>query len=70
MANHRHSAALGCHVAFETVGQIVITDFVQSGDDLLLSGVGDFHFVLGCHAGIYTARSSEPGFSVDRGRWR
>jgi hypothetical protein len=48
------------HAAFETVGQIGIADFVQSGDDLLLDGVGDFHFALRGHAGIYVARTSEP----------
>ena len=46
--------------AFKTGSQIVITDFVQSGDDLLLGRVCHSHSVLGCHAGIYVGRTSEP----------
>ena len=38
------------HVAFETVGQIGITNFVEDGDDLLLNSVRQFHFELGGHA--------------------
>jgi hypothetical protein len=51
------------HAALESDGQIVITDVAEGGDDMLLVGVSDFHFVLCCHARIYAARSSEPGFS-------
>jgi len=38
------------HAAFETVGQIGITNFVEDGDDLLLNSVRQFHFELGGHA--------------------
>jgi hypothetical protein len=51
------------HAAFETAGQIGIADFVESGDDLLLGDIGDFHFVRRGHAPIYVGRTSESGFS-------
>jgi hypothetical protein len=51
------------HAAFKTGSQIGIANFVESIDDLLLSGVGDFHFMLCGHAGIYVARTTEPRFS-------
>jgi hypothetical protein len=51
------------HAAFETGSQIGIADRSQGIDDLLLVGIGNFHF-MGCrHAGIYVAPTSEPGFS-------
>jgi len=43
------------HAAFETGGQIGITNIVEDGDDLKLDDVGDFHFALGRHASIYVA---------------
>ena len=39
------------HATFETGSQIVITDFVQSGDDLLLGRVCHSHSVLRRHMG-------------------
>jgi hypothetical protein len=48
------------HAAFETGSQIGVTNFVQSGDDLLLVDICHFHF-MGCrHAGIYVGGSAEP----------
>jgi hypothetical protein len=38
------------HAAFETVSQIVITDFVEDVDDLLLDCISRFRFVLCGHA--------------------
>jgi hypothetical protein len=58
------------HAAFKTGSQIVVTDFVEGVDDLLLRGIGQFHFALRGHTGIYVARTFEPGFSADRGRSR
>jgi hypothetical protein len=51
------------HAPFEAVGQIAITDFVEGGDDLSLCGVGDFHFALRGHAGIYVAGVLSRDFS-------
>jgi hypothetical protein len=51
------------HAAFETVGQIGIADRSQGIDDLLLVGIGNFHFALSSHAAIYVAGISEPEFS-------
>ena len=37
------------HAAFETCGQIDVTDCVESIDDLMLGRVCIFHFTLGRH---------------------
>jgi hypothetical protein len=56
----------------ETVSQIVIANFAENGNDLLLNAKTQFHFALCCHARIYAARSSDPGFSGKCGwsSWR
>ncbi len=56
----------------ETVSQIVIANFAENGNDLLLNAKIQFHFALCCHARIYAARSSDPGFSGKCGwsSWR
>ena len=60
------------HAALETVSQIGIADFVEDCDNLLLLGVGDFHFACCGHASIYVERSFEPRFSEKCGwsGWR
>jgi hypothetical protein len=45
----------------------VITDRVEGDDDFLLSGIRHRHLSIRGHAGIYVARTSEPGFSGNCG---
>ena len=54
------------HAASETVSKIIIANFVEGGDDLLLAGICHFHFALCCHARIYVTQMGEPRFP---GKW-
>ena len=54
------------HAALETVCQIGVANFVEDFDDLLLLDICEFHFVRGCHVGIYVVQHDEPDYRL---RW-
>src|ERR1700693_3765691 len=52
------------HTAYWTVRQIVLANFIENCDDLLLDGICHFHFMLRCLRDLITAAASS-GLSRD-----